>query len=237
MKPPRAEPAARCRWAITVRGVVQGVGFRPFVYNAARARDLTGWVQNQLRHRADRGRRGPGRAGRVPRRPAPRAIRRRPASTPSRSKRSPARPCRAASGPAAGFAIRASLAAAAPRPTIPADLATCDLCLAEIHDPAERRWRYPFTNCTNCGPRWSIIRQLPYDRPRTSMAEFAMCPDVPGRVRRSGRPAVPRPADRLPAVRAGAGTARRRRAARWPSGPAALDAAVGGLAGRPRSWP
>jgi hydrogenase maturation protein HypF len=76
----------------------------------------------------------------------------------------------------AGFAIRASLDAAAPQPAVPADLATCDLCLAEIRDPAQRRYHYPFTNCTNCGPRWSIIRQLPYDRPRTSMAPFALCP-------------------------------------------------------------
>ena len=74
------------------------------------------------------------------------------------------------------FKILVSDEAAAPQPTLPADLAACPLCLAEIHDPLQRRYRYPFTNCTNCGPRWSIIRQLPYDRPRTSMAVFAMCP-------------------------------------------------------------
>jgi hydrogenase maturation protein HypF len=73
------------------------------------------------------------------------------------------------------FQILASTEAAAPRPTIPADLATCPECLAEIREPAQRRYNYPFTNCTNCGPRWSIIERLPYDRPRTSMAGFVMC--------------------------------------------------------------
>jgi len=77
----------------------------------------------------------------------------------------------------ATFEIRTSADASSPRPTIPADLATCEQCLAEIRDPMERRYRYPFTNCTNCGPRWSIIEQLPYDRPRTSMGGFKMCPD------------------------------------------------------------
>jgi hydrogenase maturation protein HypF len=60
---------------------------------------------------------------------------------------------------------------------IPADLATCAECLGEIQSARQRRYRYPFTNCTNCGPRWSIIEALPYDRPRTSMAAFRMCPD------------------------------------------------------------
>ena len=77
----------------------------------------------------------------------------------------------------AGFEIRPAAGDAAPRPTIPADLATCDACREEIGDPRQRRYRYPFTNCTNCGPRWSIIRQLPYDRPRTSMAQFPLCPE------------------------------------------------------------
>jgi hydrogenase maturation protein HypF len=75
------------------------------------------------------------------------------------------------------FEIRSSASGASPRPSIPADLATCADCLAEIRGPSERRFGYPFTNCTNCGPRWSIIRELPYDRPRTSMASFPMCPD------------------------------------------------------------
>ena len=75
----------------------------------------------------------------------------------------------------AAFRICGSGEASAPRPTIPADLATCPECLAEIENPRERRYRYPFTNCTNCGPRWSIIERLPYDRSRTSMAGFTMC--------------------------------------------------------------
>ena len=75
----------------------------------------------------------------------------------------------------ATFEIRAAAGDALPQPTIPANLATCDACREEIAGPNQRRYRYPFTNCTNCGPRWSIIRQLPYDRPRTSMAQFPMC--------------------------------------------------------------
>jgi hydrogenase maturation protein HypF len=176
MKPPPVQPATRCRWAITVRGVVQGVGFRPFVYNAARRCGLTGWVQNRSGTVCIE---AEGEQAKVEE--LVEAIRHAP---PPQARIDAVEvqviPCGGPAGqedgPAAGFAIRASQAAAAPRPTIPADLATCDLCLAEIHDPAQRRWRYPFTNCTNCGPRWSIIRQLPYDRPRTSMAEFALCP-------------------------------------------------------------
>ena len=57
------------------------------------------------------------------------------------------------------------------------DVASCEDCLSEIFDPADRRYRYPFTNCTNCGPRFTITRQVPYDRATTTMARFEMCPD------------------------------------------------------------
>lgn len=162
----------RRRVAVTVRGVVQGVGFRPFVFNAARRLDLAGWVLNE----ADTVRielAGPG--DRVD--SFLHSLRESPPSqariegidvveTDARTNHLPA-----------VFEIRASLGLAAPRPTIPADLATCPDCLTEILTEGERRFRYPFTNCTNCGPRWSIIERLPYDRPRTSMASFEMCAD------------------------------------------------------------
>jgi hydrogenase maturation protein HypF len=161
-----------CRLSVVVRGVVQGVGFRPFVYNAAVARALAGWVQNEadtvrlevegqrasvesfleaLRHEH------PPQA-----RIESLVVRELPAGGDG-------------TAAAPGFEIRSSAGGAAPQPTIPADLAICDACLAEIRDPRERRFGYPFTNCTNCGPRWSIIENLPYDRPRTSMARFTMC--------------------------------------------------------------
>jgi hydrogenase maturation protein HypF len=76
---------------------------------------------------------------------------------------------------AAEFAIVPSAASADPRVSIPPDLATCADCLAEIHDPSNRRYHYPFTNCTNCGPRFTIVRSAPYDRPATTMAAFTMC--------------------------------------------------------------
>lgn len=60
---------------------------------------------------------------------------------------------------------------------IPPDIATCEDCLAEMADPSDRRFEYPFINCTNCGPRFTIIESLPYDRPKTTMAKFKMCPD------------------------------------------------------------
>jgi hydrogenase maturation protein HypF len=155
-----------------VRGVVQGVGFRPFVYHLARADSLVGWVLNEPD------------AVRIEVQGEEPALRRFLAKL--RADHPPQAsietmdvcevPAEAAGEKAGGFEIRTSRARSAPRPTVPADLATCRECLREINDPAERRHRYPFTNCTNCGPRWSIIEQLPYDRPRTSMRGFRMCP-------------------------------------------------------------
>lgn len=176
MKKSDTTPSSTRRLSIAVRGVVQGVGFRPFVYHAARDRDLTGWVANE----ADQVRIVvQGEAASLEEFVA--AIR----------CQHPPQACIESiivqedrvdkSGDAeetlVAFQIRPSGGAAAPRPTIPADLATCGECLAEIRDPSQRRCNYAFTNCTHCGPRWSILEALPYDRSRTSMASFAMCAD------------------------------------------------------------
>jgi hydrogenase maturation protein HypF len=193
---PASDWQATCRLAITVRGVVQGVGFRPFVYNAARAHGLSGWVRNEadmvrIEVQGDRAA-VDAFLGDLRERYPPQAR----IDAIDVQDNSPL-PLGEGAGVRAGsetppcphpnhlpegegtvsFEIRASEGHSAPRPTIPADLATCRDCSAEIRDPSERRHNYPFTNCTNCGPRWSIIEQLPYDRPRTSMASFAMCPD------------------------------------------------------------
>lgn len=164
--------ASPCRLRITVRGVVQGVGFRPFVYRAASDESLCGWVLNE----AD--------AVRIEVQGDVAALNRflhalqhehPPQSRIDALELDQLVACDELAS-RTSFEIRHSTAAAAPRPTIPADLAVCEACLHEIRDPRQRRFRYPFTNCTNCGPRWSIIRGLPYDRPRTSMRGFQMCP-------------------------------------------------------------
>jgi hydrogenase maturation protein HypF len=77
--------------------------------------------------------------------------------------------------PGSGFTIEESEAAGSTERLFPPDIATCDDCLLELRDPADRRYRYPFTNCTNCGPRATIIDDLPYDRARTSMRAFPLC--------------------------------------------------------------
>ena len=99
------------------------------------------------------------------------------------------------------FGIVASHHAASGTALVSPDLRTCDECLAELHDPDDRRHNYAFINCTNCGPRFTIIKQTPYDRPDTTMRPFRMCARVPGRVRRSRRSSVPRPAECLRGVR------------------------------------
>lgn len=173
MIPDKVSPDAadRLRMAITVRGTVQGVGFRPFVYRVAQAEGLDGWVLNDrdaVRIEICGGASAIGRFLNRLRDQAPPPIQISEIETTEM-------PDPDATTHPPGFCILTSQGAALPGPTIPADLATCPECLAEILDPTQRRYRYPFTNCTHCGPRWSIIECLPYDRARTSMQGFAMC--------------------------------------------------------------
>jgi hydrogenase maturation protein HypF len=153
--------------AIRIDGIVQGVGFRPTVHRLAVALGLRGNVRN-----AGAGVEivvaGP--AGRID--ALVRALRS-DAPPLARIDTIERRPCAAPAGP--GFCIGASTAGP-PRLALAPDTAVCADCLAETRDPANRRWRHPFANCTACGPRLSIVRGLPYDRPQTSMAGFPLCP-------------------------------------------------------------
>ena len=153
---------------IEVRGTVQGVGFRPWVYRAGARGGHPRPRPQRRRGSDDRGVRQP--AGPQPLREAPRD--RGPARR-ARPRASGARHRRRAGAP--DFAIAASRDDGARRVSIPPELATCPDCLAEVFDPADRRYLYPFTNCTNCGPRYSIALDAPYDRPATTMAAFTMC--------------------------------------------------------------
>ncbi len=154
---------------IHVDGVVQGVGFRPFIYGLAVRHGLTGWVLNTSSG-VDIAVEGP---------PAvldffQQAI---IAEAPplARIDRLIVTPLSSDSEPFTAFTIRHSTADAGASLVAP-DVATCPDCLAEILNPADRRYRYPFTNCTNCGPRYTIIEAMPYDRPMTTMRAFTMCP-------------------------------------------------------------
>ncbi|MEV0567743.1 carbamoyltransferase HypF [Dactylosporangium sp. NPDC050588] len=165
--------ATRVARRIEVRGTVQGVGFRPFLYRLARGLGLDGCVRNDggvvVVEAA-----GPAEAlhalvARL-RTEAPVQARVADVRVSELDGRAPA--------PGAGFRVGLSIR---PRPAgaapgrIPPDLGTCDRCLAELFDPGDRRYRYPFVNCTDCGPRATIVDALPYDRARTSMREFPMC--------------------------------------------------------------
>ncbi|NLO91817.1 MAG: carbamoyltransferase HypF [Elusimicrobia bacterium] len=156
------------RVEIVVSGVVQGVGFRPFIYKRALAHGLGGWVRNT----------GEGVKIQVQGRPSAVAAfvsdlkrKKPPQSRIDRLSLKNIRP--GVSGP---FEIKGSAGGGASA-IIPADLAVCPDCVREMSDAADRRYLYPFTNCTNCGPRFTIVKKLPYDRPHTTMAGFPMCPD------------------------------------------------------------
>jgi hydrogenase maturation protein HypF len=161
-------PATTRRCAIAIDGLVQGVGFRPFVYRLARANGLGGWVRNGLGGVLIEVQ-GDGEAvGRFLDRLASSAP---PAARPARMTVTWRQP-RTDAGP---FTIDASARDGDAALVPAADLAVCAECLDELHDPADRRHGYPFLNCTACGPRFTIMRALPYDRERTSMAGFTMC--------------------------------------------------------------
>lgn len=163
-----AETSARLRLRLDVTGAVQGVGFRPFVYRLARSEGLSGFACNT----------GEGASLEIEG-PAPSIARflrrfdaeiRPPAAIASR---------RVSSVPptdSGEFFIAPSVVVAGHGALVLPDLVTCAACLAELFDPADRRYLYPFTTCMQCGPRYSIIEAVPYDRDRTTMRHFAMCP-------------------------------------------------------------
>ena len=157
------------RQRFTVTGVVQGVGFRPFVHRIATELGLTGFVGNdsgavflevqgpgaridEFRHRL---------RAEVPPLAAISAVQ--VVDVDADTLRD------------SGFRIVESQPVAGATTPIPPDIAVCDDCIAELFDPGDRRYRHPFVTCTNCGPRFTIIRALPYDRPATTMSAFAMC--------------------------------------------------------------
>jgi hydrogenase maturation protein HypF len=150
-------------------GRVQGVGFRPFVYRLAREHGLDGHVKNL---RGDVEVVVCGTAVRVAAFERDVVARAPPLALPAIRSAADCPP------PADGeFSIAESSAADAPQVSVPPDFYACDDCVRELADPADRRHRYPFINCTQCGPRYTIITALPYDRPNTSMARFPLCAD------------------------------------------------------------
>ncbi len=155
------------RSRIRVEGIVQGVGFRPFVHTLATRLGLTGLVGNDPAGVFIEAEGSPGAVAALLdglRTDAP------PLAVVERITASDVQPLGTP-----GFAIVESRGDGQVQTLVSADTATCDDCLAELSDPADRRYRYPFINCTNCGPRFTIVTGVPYDRAATTMAGFAMC--------------------------------------------------------------
>ena len=155
-----------CR-RIRVRGQVQGVGFRPFVFRLAQELNLAGWVRNDGEG-VDIEAEGAAEALGV-------FLARLETDAPPLASVTAVEANEASATGARGFEIKVSLRGTANTAVTP-DSVTCPDCLAELFDPANRRWRHAFINCTHCGPRYTLTRNLPYDRPHTSMAAFEMCP-------------------------------------------------------------
>ncbi len=153
---------------VVVRGIVQGVGFRPFVHRIANAHQLAGWVLNSTEG-VEIEVEGP----------APRIslfLDDLSTKAPPAASIHNLDVCHLPPAGYASFVIETSHEATSGFPLVSPDIATCPECLAELFDPRDRRHRYPFVNCTNCGPRFTIVEDVPYDRPRTTMKTFTMCP-------------------------------------------------------------
>jgi hydrogenase maturation protein HypF len=159
-------PPKRIR--IHLRGIVQGVGFRPFVYQLARRLNLAGFVFNSSAGLTAEAQ-GPSEA-------VERFVRAIAAEAPPLAWIQQTELAEIPLLDETDFVIRHSLAQSGEFALISPDVATCGACFADFTDPANRRHHYPFTNCTNCGPRYTIVEDIPYDRPNTTMAKFAMCP-------------------------------------------------------------
>jgi len=159
--------STRSRWRMRIEGLVQGVGFRPFAYRCAIVNGLSGWVANSADgvdlevegsrrslesfvHQLHNGRASHSRIDKVEIEEVEVLGDRE-------------------------FSICSSVINEGPRASIPVDVATCRECVAELFDRSNRRYRYPFITCSHCGPRYTIVESLPYDRSRTSMQAFAMC--------------------------------------------------------------
>ena len=159
----------RERREVSVRGIVQGVGFRPFVYALARRHGLSGLVRNDAEGVHIEAEGAPEDLDvfldeirdEAPALAVIEALSWRPLAVLDE----------------AGFRIEESREGVRRRALISPDVATCEMCFDELFDPSDRRYRYPFTNCTNCGPRFTITRQVPYDRAMTTMSSFEMCPE------------------------------------------------------------
>ena len=157
----------RCR--LLIRGTVQGVGFRPYIYRLATSLGLSGFVRNtpcgvevEVQGAEEK---------------VEEFIRRIPKEAPPASDVESVEVWHLPVREEEGFRIEESLPDGARFLSIPPDVATCRECLRELFDPEDRRYRYPFINCTNCGPRYTIILSLPYDRKNTTMKSFNMCPE------------------------------------------------------------
>src|SRR4030042_4046526 len=154
---------------ISARGIVQGVGFRPFVYQLATKHDLKGWVCNtsedvKIEVQGES-------------KDLKRFLSELQNNAPPLAHIEKLSVTYHPPADYASFEIRHSIAEEGKYQLISPDIATCPECLREIFSPEDRRYYYPFTNCTNCGPRFTIIEDIPYDRPKTTMRSFQMCPD------------------------------------------------------------